>query len=191
MTAPDGAPHADGTTRHTVIALVWDRPGVLSRVVGLFRRRGFNIASLAVGASETPGLSRMTVAVDVRDGDQVVKQFNRLIEVIAVQRVANDRVVMRETALLKSSAPRDRHAELAALAAQSGARVVDRGGDTLLLEITAAPEDVTAFVDRARAHGRVELARTGCIAMTLGADGLAPPAHFSWQADGASEHAVQ
>ena len=90
--------------RHTIIALVQDHPGVLNRVVSLFRRRGYNIESLAVGASESPGVSRMTIAVDVRDVDQVVKQFSRLIEVLTVKSVTNDRTVVRETALVKVTA---------------------------------------------------------------------------------------
>jgi len=177
--------------RHTIIALVQDHPGVLNRVVSLFRRRGYNIESLAVGASESPGVSRMTIAVDVRDVEQVVKQFSRLIEVLTVRSVTNDRTVVRETALVKVTAPPTRRAELAALAERAGARVVDACDATVLLEITAGPDDVSAFVARAREHGTVELTRSGRIAMVLGATTLAAtPAPYFWQADGACDHAA-
>ena len=179
--------------RHTLIALVQDHPGVLNRVVSLFRRRVYNIESLAVGASETPGLSRMTIAVDVRDVDQVVKQFSRLIEVLTVRSVTNDRTVVRETALVKVTTPADgaRRRELAALAAGAGARVLDACDATMLLEITAAPDEVSAFVAGARTCGAVELTRSGRIAMALGATSLlAAPSPYFWQADGAADHAA-
>ena len=177
--------------RHTIIALVQDHPGVLNRVVSLFRRRGYNIESLAVGASERPGVSRMTIAVDVRDVDQVVKQFSRLIEVLTVKNVTNDRTVVRETALVKVTVPADHRADLSALAERSGARVIDACDATVLLEITAGPDDVSAFVARARECGRVELTRSGRIAMVLGATTLAAtPAPYFWQADGACDHAA-
>jgi acetolactate synthase I/III small subunit len=177
--------------RHTLIALVQDHPGVLARVVGLFRRRGYNIESLAVGASEAPGLSRMTLVVDVGDVDQVVKQFRRLIEVATVRSVTNERTVVRETALVKVSAPEPRRPELRATAARAGAREVDAWDAAVLFEITAGPADVSAFVARARECGAVELTRSGQIAMTLGAASFPePPAPYFWQADGAADHVV-
>ena len=177
--------------RHTIIALVQDHPGVLNRVVSLFRRRGYNIESLAVGASESPGVSRMTIAVDVRDVDQVVKQFSRLIEVLTVKSVTNDRTVVRETALVKVTGPDDQRRELLGLADRAGARVIDASDATVLLEITAGPDDVSAFVARARECGAVELTRSGRIAMGLGATTLtAAPAPYFWQADGACDHAA-
>lgn len=187
MHEPTSRPSND-TMHHTLIALVQDRPGVLNRVVSLFRRRGYNIESLAVGASEWPGVSRMTVTVDVRDVEQVVKQFSRLIEVLTVRSVTNDRTVVRETALVKVSTPAERRTELMALAARAGARIVDTCPATVLLEITATPDDVSTFVGRAREHGAIELTRSGRIAMVLGAAGLslANPPYF-WQADGASD----
>jgi len=177
--------------RHTVIALVQDHPGVLNRVVSLFRRRGYNIESLAVGASETPGLSRMTIVVDVGDVEQVVKQFRRLIEVANVRSLTNERTVVRETALVKVTAPEARRAELRALAQRAGARELDAWPEAVLFEITAGPAEVSAFVTRARECGAVELTRSGQIAMTLGAASFPePPQPYFWQADGAADHAV-
>src|SRR4030095_36945 len=83
--------------KHTIVALMQDRPGVLNRAVSLFRRRGFNIESLAVGHSETPGVSRMTLVVEAADVEQVTKQLYRLIEVLKVSDVTNDPTVERET----------------------------------------------------------------------------------------------
>ena len=170
--------------RHSLIALVEDHPGVLNRVVSLFRRRGYNIESLAVGASEVPGLSRMTIVVDVRDVDQVVKQFSRLIEVVTVKQVSDARTVVRETALVKVVTPDGRRDELHAMARLAGARELDASEATMLLEITASPDEVSAFATRVRECGPVELTRSGQIVMTLGAATLAD---FHWQADGAAD----
>jgi acetolactate synthase-1/3 small subunit len=177
--------------RHTVMALVHDHPGVLNRVVSLFRRRGYNIESLAVGASETAGLSRMTIVVDARDVDQVMKQFSRLIEVVTVRNASSARTVVREMALVKVAAPDERRGALARLAANAGAREIDAREATVLFEITASPEEVSAFAHRARDFGDVEVTRSGQIAMMLGATALAAePAPYHWQADGATDHAA-
>ena len=177
--------------RHTIIALVQDHPGVLNRVVSLFRRRGYNIESLAVGPSETPGVSRMTVVVDVADVDQVVHQFSRLIEVLTVKSVTDERTVVRETALVKVTIQPGARDGLDALAARAGARELDACAATVMLEITAAPEYVSEFVTAAGALGRVEVTRSGRIAMVLGPTTLpAAPAPYYWQADGACDHAA-
>ena len=94
-----------GINKHTIVALMQDRPGVLNRAVSLFRRRGFNIESLAVGHSETPGISRMTLVVEAEDVEQVTKQLYRLIEVLKVSDVTNDPTVEREMVLVKIHAP--------------------------------------------------------------------------------------
>src|SRR5256885_15986128 len=97
--------------KHTLVALMQDRPAVLHRAVSLFRRRGYNIDSLAVGQSETRGVSRMSLVVDAEDVEQVIKQLYRLIEVLKVTDVTNERTVGRETALVKATAARaTRHA---------------------------------------------------------------------------------
>lgn len=176
--------------RHALIALVQDHPGVLNRVVSLFRRRGYNIESLAVGASEVPGLSRMTIVVDVRDVDLVVKQFSRLIEVVTVRHVSETRTVVRETALVKVVTPEARRHEVQTIAARAGARELDASDATMLLEITASPDEVSAFASRVRECGPVELTRSGQIVMTLGATTLAADGPYHWQADGAADHAV-
>src|SRR4051812_26142254 len=104
-----------------------DRPGVLNRVVSLFRRRGFNITSLAVGHSETGGVSRMTLVVDAPDVEQVIKQLYRLIEVIKVSDLTQEPAVERELALLKLHAPGPRRAEILALIGMFKAEIADAG----------------------------------------------------------------
>ena len=119
--------------KHTVVALMQDHPGVLNRAVSLFRRRGFNIESMAVGHSETPGISRMTLVVDAEDVEQVIKQLHRLIEVLKVSDVTGDPTVEREMALLKIHAPSARRAEIVALTTIYEAKIMDVGASTMII----------------------------------------------------------
>ena len=154
------------TTRHTLVALMQNRPGVLHRAVSLFRRRGYNIDSLAVGQSETRGVSRMSLVVDAEDVEQVIKQLYRLIEVLKVTDVTNEPTVERETALVKVSAkPASRH-ELVGTADACGATILDVGASAMVLEMTGAPDDVERFLAAIRPFGVQEMMRTGRIAMT-------------------------
>jgi len=162
--------------RHTLVALLQDRPGVLHRAVSLLRRRAFNIESLAVGHSETPGTSRMTLVVEAEDVQQVVKQLYRLIEVLKVTDVTNGPTVEREAALLKVHAPTARRSELLALAKAFEAKVVDVGASTVVLEVTGSPGKVDKLAELARPFGLKELVRTGRIAMTRGAPSVQAPA---------------
>lgn len=183
---------------HTIVALVQDRPGVLNRAISLFRRRGYNIVSLAVGPCEIAGASRMTIVVDARDAEQVVRQFNRLIEVMMVRDITSQFTVERETALLKIDARSADVASVLSLAHASGARVLDVSGGAAVLEITDAPARVENFIDQLRPFGIRELMRTGRVAMTrgVGAPRRAPvtaphaipePLPFHVQADGATD----
>ena len=199
-------------TRHTIVALVQDHPGVLHRAVSLFRRRGYNIESLAVGPSEVAGASRMTIVVEAKDAEQVVRQFNRLIEVLMVRDVTNQSAVERETALMKIDARASDVADVIALAHAAGARVVDVSGGVVVIEVTDAPTRIETFIDTMRPLGIRELMRTGRLAMTRGApaqQAAAPtprhagattrqggtlaheaalePLPFRYQADGATE----
>lgn len=190
--------------QHTLIALLQDRPGVLNRSVSLFRRRGFNIASLAVGQSEIPGVSRMTLVVDREHVEQVVKQLDRLIEVLAVHDVTHERTVEQETCLVKLTAASANLAAVVTVARESNARIVDMSAAVMILVLTDAPECVAVFVERVRPFGILELIRSGRIAMALGASpaGIAGrvtrpetvqrtsdrgPGPYQWQADGASD----
>jgi acetolactate synthase I/III small subunit len=154
--------------KHTLVALMQDHPGVLNRVVSLVRRRNFNIDSLTVGHSETPGISRMTLVVDAAEVEQIIKQLYRLIEVLKVSDVTLDPVVEREIALIKLHVTRPSRAELVALANVFSAKVVDVGPTSMIVEITGAPDDVERFVELVRPFGIKEMMRTGRIAMVRG-----------------------
>ena len=154
---------------HTLVAMVQDRPGVLHRAVSLLRRRGYNIESLAVGRSEAPGVSRMTLVVEAADVEQVVKQLYRLIEVLKVSDVTGDATVEREAALLRVHAPPAKRPSVMALAMAFGAKAVDVGASTVVLEMTASSAKVDSFVELVRPFGLKELVRTGRIAMARGA----------------------
>src|SRR5215218_2866133 len=154
--------------KRTLVALMQDHPGVLNRVVSLIRRRNFNIDSLTVGHSETPGISRLTLVVDAAGVEQIIKQLYRLIEVLKVSDVTEDAIVEREIALIKVHAPRATRTELIALVGIYNARIVDVGASTMIVEITAFPSKVEQFVEIMRPFGIKELLRTGRIAMVRG-----------------------
>ncbi len=162
--------------KHTLVTLMQDRPGVLNRAVSLFRRRGFNIESLAVGHSETPGVSRMTLVVEADDVEQVVKQLYRLIEVLKVSDVTNEATVEREIALLKLHAPAANRAAVLAVTKAFDAKIVDVGLTTMIVEMTGTPAKVENFIDVVRPFGIKEMMRSGRIAMVRGAQTHRAPA---------------
>ena len=155
--------------KHTLVALLQNRPGALQRAVTLFRRRNFTIESLAVGQSEIPDVSRLTVVVDAEDVEQVTKQFYRLVEVLKVTDLTREPTVEREIALIKIHVPRPARAEVVALAEVFGAKVVDVGTNTMVLEVAAYPTKVQSFVEVLRPFGIKEMMRSGRIAMLRGA----------------------
>lgn len=157
--------------KHTLVALLRDQPGVLNRAVSLFRRRGFNIESLTVGYSETPGVSRMTLVVngDETSVEQVIKQLYKLIDVLKVSDVTHDPNVSRELVLAKVFAPSARRGELLQLADVFGARIVDVVPDALMIELSGSPDKVENFLDLLKPFGIREMVRTGQVAMVRGA----------------------
>ena len=158
--------------KHTLVALMQDHPGVLNRVSSLFRRRSFNIESLSVGHTETPGISRMTIVVDSTDTsvEQVTKQLYRLIEVLKVSDVTADPTVARELVLVKVHAPANRRSEINSLATVFSATIVDVGHDSLMLELSANPDKVENFLELVRPFGIREMVRTGRVAMVRGSN---------------------
>jgi acetolactate synthase-1/3 small subunit len=154
--------------KHTIVALMQDHPGVLHRVVSLFRRRGYNIDSLTVGRSEVPGVSRMTVVTDGNDVEQVSKQLYRLIEVLLVADVTDAATVDREIALIKVNASSAARAELVALCKVFSAKIVDLGPSTMTIEATGEPSEIERLLDVVRPFGILEMMRTGRIAMIRG-----------------------
>jgi len=156
---------------HTLVVLMQDRPGVLNRAVSMFRRRGYNIASLSVGHTETPGVSRMTIVVESDHVEQVVKQLYRLVEVLKVSDVTSEPVVEREMALIKLHVPSQQRAEIVALTEVFAAKIVDVAVNTMVIEMTGGPAKVENFIDMVRPFGIKEMMRTGRIAMVRGSRG--------------------
>ena len=153
--------------KHTLVALVEDKPGVLTRIAGLFRRRGFNIESLTVGHSETPGISRMTLVVlgDDLMVEQLIKQLYKLINVVKVTDVTDEQIVVRELALIKVTANTQTRSEVIQFAEVFGAKVVDISRDTATIEITGTEDKVEALHNLLRPLGIKEMVRTGRVAM--------------------------
>ena len=152
---------------HTIVALLQDHPGVLHRAVSLLRRRGYNIASLAVGRSELEGVSRMTLVVEQGDVEQVVKQLNRLVEVLQVDDVTHDPTIEREVVLVKVAAGGNMQS-IVSVALGYGATIADVGMGTMLLELSGSPAKVEGFLERLSPFGILEATRTGRIAMVRG-----------------------
>ncbi len=161
--------------KRTITALVQDRPGVLNRVSSMFRRRGFNIASLAVGHSEEPDLSRMTFVVegDDRVVEQVTKHLHKLIDVIKVSDISNQNIVSRELALIKVRSNVQSRSEIMQIVHIFRANIVDVAADSLIVEVSGDEEKVDSLHDLLKSFGVVEVMRTGTIAMNRGVDGRA------------------
>jgi acetolactate synthase-1/3 small subunit len=159
--------------KYTLVALMEDKPGVLTRVAGLFRRRNFNIESLSVGHSETPNISRMTIVVDGdnRVVDQVVTQLSKLINVTEVVDVSGKETVIRELALIKVTAGPGTRTEIIELANVFRARVVDVGTTSMTIEITGPESRVNSLIGLLAPYGLEELARTGRVAMVRNGNG--------------------
>jgi len=156
--------------RHTLAVLVENNPGVLARVAGLFSRRGFNIDSLAVGRTESPDVSRMTIVVegDARILEQVTKQLHKLIDVIKISDITPESYVDRELVLIKVHIDPIRRGEIMQIADIFRARIVDLGRKTITLECTGNDGKINAFEESLRPYGIKELVRTGKIAMLRG-----------------------
>ena len=154
-------------TKHTLVALVEDKPGVLNRVASLIRRRNFNIESIAVGHSELPGLSRMTIVVDgaTTAVEQVRKQLEKVIEVVKVTDITGGRIVVRELALIKVHATSTTRSEIMQIVDVFRAKVVDVSTDSLIVEVTGDEEKIDSLYNLLKKFGIKELARTGRIAL--------------------------
>ncbi|HYX79658.1 MAG TPA: acetolactate synthase small subunit [Actinomycetota bacterium] len=173
MSATEGN-GASGVKLHTISVLVEDKPGVLTRVAGLFAARGFNIDSLAVGPTNESGLSRMTIVVQVdrKPLEQVTKQLNKLINVIKILEHDPGDAVERELMLVKVRAADDNRPRVMEIATVFRANIVDVTRNTLTLEATGKPEKLEALLQLLGDFGVVELARTGRIALARGERGI-------------------
>ena len=162
--------------KRTITALVLDKPGVLNRISSMFRRRGFNIASLAVGHSEVPDLSRMTFVVegDDRVVEQVTKHLHKLIDVIKVSDISEENVVSRELALIKVKSNVQARSEIMQIVDIFRANIVDVAPESLIVEVTGDEEKVESLQELLKSFGIMEVMRTGTIAMNRGLDGRQP-----------------
>ncbi len=158
--------------KYTMSVLVENQPGVLSKVSGLFSRRGFNIDSLAVGVTEDPTVSRMTIVVDGDEYvvEQVEKQLNKVIPVIKVKTLRPGEYIPRTLSLLKVSVGAGQRADIMRIAELMGARIVDATRTTLTLEFTDTTERTETLEALLRPYGIKEMVRTGVIAIEKGAD---------------------
>lgn len=159
------------STKHTVVALVEDHPGVLNRVASLFRRRGFNIDSLAVGPTEEDGVSRMTIVVDgaTTQVEQVEKQLYKLIDVLKVSDITNDGIFATELALIKVRCNNLNRGEILDIAQIYGAQIVDASETSVIVQANGDEEHMDRLLRLLRSYGIREIARTGRIALARGA----------------------
>ncbi len=155
---------------HVLVALVENKPGVLTRVASLFRRRGFNIESLTVGRTDSPEISRMTIAVDANktDASMVAANLYKLVSVIDVHDVTREPAVMRDLALIKVQINQQTRFEIVQLADIYLARVVDVCSDSMILEVTGPESKIDSIVEMLRPYGILEMVRTGLVAMVRG-----------------------
>ncbi|MDI6640067.1 MAG: acetolactate synthase small subunit [Methanocellales archaeon] len=156
--------------KHTLSVLVENKPGVLARVSGLFSRRGFNIDSLAVGVTENPEISRMTIVVEGDDRvlEQVTKQLNKLIDVIKVSDLMAEESVERELVMIKVVAEPKMRSEIMQIVDIFRARIVDVSPKTLIIEVTGDEAKVNAMESLLKQFGIKELVRTGKVALNRG-----------------------
>ena len=159
---------------HVLSLLVEDKPGLLTRVAGLFARRGFNIESLAVGASEIEGLSRITVVVDVEELplEQVTKQLNKLINVIKIVELDPSQAVTREHMLIKVRVDNTTRSQVLEAVTLFRARVVDVASDALVIEATGDSGKIQAFLRVLEPYGIKEIAQSGLLAIGRGSKSI-------------------
>jgi len=160
----------NGKTK-VIAALVENKPGVLHSVSNMFRRRGFNIESITVGHTEQKGIPRMTITVsgDEKTLEQIVKQMNKLIDVVKVASLEPDSIVTRELALVKVNVPDTKtRSDIINCVEVFRGHVIDVSPETLTIEITGTPDKIDAFLNLMKGYGILELARTGLTALSRG-----------------------
>ncbi len=157
-------------TKHTIVALVEDKPGVLNRMASLFRRRSFNIESIAVGHSEVPHLSRMTIIVDgaTTRVEQVRKQLDKVVDVVKVFDITEEDMIARELALIKVKATSSTRSEIIEIVDIFRANIVDVASNSVTIEVTGDEDKINSLLKLLRGFGIKEISRTGRIALTRG-----------------------
>jgi acetolactate synthase-1/3 small subunit len=159
---------------HIFVVLVEDKPGVLNRVASLFRRRAFNIESLAVGHTDQPGISRMTIVVDGEKvvAERVIAYLYKLVNVIQVEDLSVAPMVRRDLAMIKVMATPDNRAEIMQMVDVFRAHIVDVTSTSMIVEITGDEEKINGFLEVMRPQGIIEMVRTGSVAMGRGSNSL-------------------
>lgn len=162
-------------SRHTISVLVQDVPGVLARIAGLFSRRGFNIESLAVGPTERPSISRMTIVVSVDELplEQVTKQLNKLVNVLKIVELEPEQSVVRELMLVKVRADNEVRSHVLEVAQLFRAKVVDVAPDAVTIEVTGGREKLNALLRALEPFGIKELVQSGAVAVGRGNKAMA------------------
>ncbi|MBI2958435.1 MAG: acetolactate synthase small subunit [Chloroflexi bacterium] len=160
-------------SKHTLAALVHNKPGVLNRVASLFRRRGFNIESIAVGRTDDPRISRMTIVVlgDDATVEQVRKQLDKVIDVVKIFDITGDDLVARELALVRVKATAATRAEIVQTVNIFRGGIIDVASNSMIVEITGDEDKIDSLLNLLRGYGIKEVARTGRVAMTRGGTG--------------------
>jgi acetolactate synthase-1/3 small subunit len=160
-------------TKHTLVAMVEDKPGVLNRVSSLLRRRNFNIDSIAVGHTEQSHISRMTIVVEGDDAhvEQARKQLDKIIEVVKIVDITASESVSRELALIKVKANASTRSEIIQIVDIFRANIVDVSSDSVMVEVTGDENKINSLLELLRGFGIKEIARTGRIAVTRGGAG--------------------
>jgi len=153
--------------KHIISALVQNRPGVLAHVAGMFAARAFNIDSLAVGRTDDPALSRMTIVVigDDKVVEQVRKQLEKIVEIVKVQDFSFKDVIAHDLMLMCVNAPAEKRAEILALVEMFKAKVVDIGQKFIMVELANSEDKIEAFIDACKPYGIKNMVRTGTVAM--------------------------
>jgi acetolactate synthase-1/3 small subunit len=160
--------------KHTIAVLVENKAGVLSRITGLFARRGFNIDSLAVGPTDDPKISRVTIVTDGDDytAEQVTKQLGKLIDVLKVRKLQTADIIRRELLLIKVELSEGQRSEIIDIAKIMDCEIVDISHTTLTLEHSDWPEKIDLLIDLLTKYRILEITRTGTIALQRGSDSV-------------------
>jgi acetolactate synthase-1/3 small subunit len=172
----------------TFVAYMLDRPGVLNRIASLFRRRGYNIASLNVGRTHEPGISRLTMVAEADETMARLMEANlyKLVDILGVEDITDQAAVVRDLALIKVRATGSERVEVLHLAERYRASVLDVTDDTMILEIAGSQEKIVELVEAVRPFGIAEMVQTGAVAMTRGTEGSAALAAHSGERLGAA-----
>lgn len=158
--------------KHTLVAWMRDKPGVLNRVAGMIRRRNFNIDSLQVGHSETPGISRMTFVVDGNEQmvDQVIKQMRKIVDVTRIEDLTDNPIVAREMALVRVAASSDNRSDIAQIVNIYRGEIVDVAVESMVVQIVGSQDRVDSLISLLENFGITEMVRTGSVALVRGAN---------------------